>query len=214
VFVLALASPIGVLAHGYLFSAHMLQHILLVLIVPPLVLLSLPPVSTSSASTQGVGRFLVPWLLGVGAMWFWHAPMLCDAASRSVSVQRLQTVSLVAMGSAFWWPIIGPRLAHRFAAFPAMVYLFTACAACTILGILVTFSPTEVCSVYASPVDRLGVLPLVRDGWGLTPSADQEIGGLMMWVPGCLIYAVSILAMYARYSRDEAEAPALSKDPT
>jgi putative membrane protein len=157
-------------------------------------------------------------------MWLWHAPVLCNAASQSLSVERLQTVSLVAMGSAFWWPIVGPRVGQRFTPFAAMVYLFTACSACTILGILVTFSPIEVCSVYASPVDRLGALPLLRDGWGLTPKADQEIGGLLMWVPGCAIYAASILAMYARYAKDEAEsaergalAPAsseLSKDPT
>jgi putative membrane protein len=81
--------------------------------------------------------------------------------------------------------------------------MFTACTACTLLGILVTFSPVQVCSVYAHPVDRLGALSLIRDGWGLTPKADQEIGGLMMWVPGCMIYLGSILSLYARYLRDE-----------
>jgi len=204
VFVVALASPIGVLARGYLFSAHMLQHILLVLVVPPLVLLSLPAARTDVSSPHHPIRFFAPWLLGVGAMWFWHAPTLCNAATHNLSILRLQTVSLVAMGSAFWWPIVGPRSGHRLAPFGAMLYLFTACAACTVLGIFVTFSPVEVCSVYLHPVDRLGALPLLRDGWGLTPKADQEIGGLMMWVPGCLVYAASIIAMYARYSREEA----------
>jgi putative membrane protein len=212
VFVLALASPIGVLARGYLFSAHMLQHILLVLVVPPLVLLALPVRATDSPQSTHVARFFVPWLLGVGAMWFWHAPTLCDAASRSLMVQRLQTVSLVGMGSAFWWPIVGPRLAQRLSPFGAIVYLFTACAACTVLGILVTFSPVEVCSVYAQPVDRLGVLPLLRDRWGLTPKADQEVGGLLMWVPGCVVYAASILAMYGRYIRGVDVVPTPTKE--
>ncbi len=213
-FVLALASPIGVLARGYLFSAHMLQHILLVLIVPPLALLSLPASRTSPREhVKGSSsiRLFLPWIMGVGAMWLWHAPMLCDAASRSLSISRVQAISLVFMGSAFWWPILGPRADQRFAPFAAMAYLFTACIACTALGILVTFSPVEVCSIYAHPVDRLGALSLLRDRWGLTPKIDQEIGGLMMWVPGCFIYAMSILLMYARYSRDVE--PEASSDP-
>ena len=199
---LALSSPVGVLARGYLFSAHMLQHILLVLAVPPLILLSGPRQQGDGAATR---MPFLPWLLGVGAMWLWHAPTLCNAASQSLSVQRLQTLSLLAMGGAFWWPLVGPRPAQWLSPFGAIVYLFTACIACTALGVLVTFSPVEVCSIYAHPVDRLGVLPLLRDGWGLTPKADQEVGGLLMWVPGCLVYAGSILAMYGRYVRGDIE---------
>ena len=195
VLLLALSSPIGVLARGYLFSAHMLQHLLLVLVVPLLVLMGglRPP------NPPKIPPFIA-WLLGASAMWLWHAPTLCNAASQSLGVQRLQTLSLIAMGGAFWWPIIS---ADRLSPFGAIVYLFTACAACTVLGVLVTFSPVEVCSVYAHPVDRLGVLPLLRDRWGLTPKVDQEIGGLLMWVPGCLVYAGSILVLYGRYVRSE-----------
>jgi cytochrome c oxidase assembly factor CtaG len=115
----------------------------------------------------------------------------------------MQTISLMLMGGAFFWPILGPRASSRLTPFAGMLYMFTACTACTLLGILVTFSPVQVCSVYAHPVDRLGALSLIRDGWGLTPKADQEIGGLMMWVPGCMIYLGSILSLYARYMRDE-----------
>jgi cytochrome c oxidase assembly factor CtaG len=142
-------------------------------------------------------------------MWVWHAPTLCDAASQSVSVHRLQTLSLVGMGAAFWWPIFAPRAKRRLAPLAAMLYLFTACIACTVLGVLVTFSPVEVCSVYAHPVDRLGALSLLREGWGLTPKADQEIGGLMMWVPACVGYAIGILAMLGRYyGEDDGPLPA------
>lgn len=191
VLVVALASPVAVLARGYLFSAHMLQHILLVLVVPGLALLGgirAPKLPIAAA-----------WLLGIGAMWFWHAPTLCDAATRNVGVQRVQTLSLLVMGTAFWAPVITERLT----AFGAIAYLFTGCVACTVLGVIVTFSPVEVCSIYAHPVDQLGLLPLLRDRWGLTPKADQELGGLLMWVPGCLVYAGSILALYGRYVRSE-----------
>jgi cytochrome c oxidase assembly factor CtaG len=82
------------------------------------------------------------------------------------------------------------------------VYLFTACVACTLLGIAITFSPVEVCSVFTHPVDRLGVMPRVRDGWGLTAERDQQIGGLLMWVPACLVYGAAILSVLARIFRD------------
>jgi putative membrane protein len=220
VFALALASPIEVLSRDYLFSAHMLQHLLLVLVVPPLVLLALPAEGTPrtrvlspTPSSPPLG-FAVPaaWALGTGAMWLWHAPTLCDAASRSLTVHRLQTLSLVGMGAAFWWPIFAPRAQRRLEPLAAMLYLFTACLACTVLGFLLTFSPIEVCSVYADPVDRLGALSLLRTGWGLTPKVDQEIGGLMMWVPPCIGYAIGILVMLGRYYRAD-DAP-LPDEPT
>jgi putative membrane protein len=198
VFVLALASPIGVLSRGYLFSAHMLQHLLLVFVVPPLALVSLPA-SVPTRERVSAGFAVPQWGLGVGAMWLWHAPTLCDAAARSLGIHRFQTLSLVAMGAAFWWPIFAPRAKHRLTPLAAMLYLFAACIACTVLGVLVTFSPVEVCSVYAHPVDGLGALPLLREGWGLTPKVDQEIGGLMMWVPACIGFAIGILAMLGRY---------------
>jgi cytochrome c oxidase assembly factor CtaG len=118
-------------------------------------------------------------------------------------VQGLQTVSLVVMGFAFWRPVLAPRTAHRLPAFAAIAYLFAACVACTVLGILVTFSPVEICSAYAHPVDALGALPLLRDGWGLSCKVDQEIGGLLMWVPTCFVYAGAILATLGRYYAEE-----------
>jgi cytochrome c oxidase assembly factor CtaG len=209
VLVLALASPIGRLADGYLFSAHMLQHLLLVLIVPPLALLGAGPGLRSDGAAKAAGRAgrlmarpLVAWGLGVGAMWLWHERTLCDAASHSAVLHRLQEVSLLAMGTAFWWPILAPREQSRLPPLPGVLYLFTACVACTLLGILITFSPVEVCSIYAHPVDRLGVMTLLRDGWGLTAAKDQQVGGLLMWVPACLVYAVGILGVLGRLFRE------------
>ncbi len=193
---IALLSPLATLARGVLFSAHMLQHLLLVLVVPPLVLLSLPHDPPGETRSGAWLRWIPSWGLGVGAMWLWHTPTLCDAASTSVGMLRAQTVSLLVMGTAFFWPIFGPRAAQRLTTFGAMAYLFTACAVCTVLGIAITFSPVEVCSVFAHPSPA-------RDALGLTAKSDQEIGGLLMWVPGCLIYASCIVAMYGRYARAE-----------
>jgi cytochrome c oxidase assembly factor CtaG len=205
VFVVALASPVGTLADGYLFSAHMLQHLLLVLVVPPLALLGLPafpgPSLTLGAGERAMRRFplLVSWAMGVGAMWLWHAPTLCNAAAQSALVHRVQEATLVAMGIAFFWPVLAPRHDRRAPPLVCVLYLFTACIACTILGIVVTFSPVEVCSVYLHPQDRLGILPTLRDGWGLSPARDQQIGGLLMWVPACLVYLTTIMGSLARF---------------
>jgi cytochrome c oxidase assembly factor CtaG len=205
VFFAALASPIGVLARGYLFSAHMLQHLLLVLAVPPLVLLGLPRGEDGSRQRREwtLKACAAPWLAGVGAMWIWHARTLCNAAAVSPTVQWIQTASLLAMGVAFWRPVLAPRLADRLPPLAGVLYLFGACVACTILGVIVTLSPVEVCAAYSHPVDSLGILPLLRDGWGMNCRADQELGGLLMWVPACLVYAAAILAALGRYYGEE-----------
>ncbi len=197
VVVLALLSPVDALSRGTSFSAHMLQHMLLVLAAPPLALLACAPVS--GVRRAGPPAVFPCWILGVGAMWFWHLPALCNAAARSDDVHALQTVSLLTMGAAFWWPILSPRPEHRLPELAAIAYLFTACLACTLLGVSLAFSPVEVCTVYAHPADALNALPLLRDRWGLTPAVDQRLGGLLMWVPGCTVYAACILGMLARY---------------
>jgi putative membrane protein len=206
-FYITMASPIDVLADGYLFSAHMLQHLLLLLVVPPLILLGLSSTPVPDRFQNGrwqwlnwiLRRPLANWLLGVGGMWLWHAPALCNAAVTNEWVHRLQYVSLLAMGLAFWWPIIGPWRAQRLSPLVGIIYLSSACLGCTILGIIITFAPVEVCSIYLHPVDRLGVLPLIQNQWGLIPGKDQQLGGLLMWVPACLIYFCGILGLFARW---------------
>ena len=257
VFLLTLDSPLEALADGYLFSAHMLQHLLLLLIVPALLLgawgateaknaifrmhrddepvSSLSPQPSPRSFLAGRGRQivgrqlcllpllpgrrglgsggplyprfieslfyhpLVTWLAGVGAMWFWHVPTLCDAATSNPGVRTVQTLSLLALGSLFWLPILGPNRERRLPALAGVLYLFTACVGCTLLGIIITFAPVSVCPVYLHPIDKLGLLPLIRTRWGITPALDQQIGGLLMWVPACLIYFCGILGLLARW---------------
>ena len=199
-FFLTLASPIDSLADGYLFSAHMMQHLLLLLVIPPLILLGLTPAPVPNQLETDRWKWLnwilrnpvANWFLGVGGMWLWHAPMLCNAAVTNVWIHRLQYVSLLLMGFAFWCPIIGPWNSHRLTPLVGMIYLFSACLGCTVLGIIITFAPVEVCSVYLHPLDRFGILPLIQNQWGLMPAKDQQLGGLLMWVPACLIYFCGI----------------------
>jgi putative membrane protein len=199
VLLLAFISPFSALANGYLFSAHMVQHILLVLIVPALLLLSLPrPFSLRPPFTY-LTHPLIGWIAGVGAMWLWHAPTLCNAAATSRTVSAIQTTSLLLMGTVFWWQVLAPREEQRLSPPAGIVYLFTACTACSVLGIILTFAPVSICPVFQHPVDRLGILSMIRGNWGLTSDRDQQIGGLLMWVPMCAIYATAILAQLARW---------------
>jgi putative membrane protein len=213
-FAMAMISPLGTLANGYLFSAHMTQHLLLLLIIPALLVLSIPreaannskPEATSSGTKLTMKGAVVSWMAGVGAMWLWHMPALCNAATGSRWIRALQTVSLLAMGVMFWWPVIGPRRSQLLSPLAGVGYLFTACMACTLLGVFITFSPVAVCAAYHHPIDRLGILPLIRQGWGLTPSVDQQLGGLLMWVPACLIYLSGVIGQLARwYGQGEVE---------
>lgn len=204
---IALVSPLGELADGYLFSAHMTQHILLVLIVPALLLLSLPGSFYLPRSLAPFTHPLVGWFAGVGAMWLWHAPALCNAATTLKAVSIIQTLSLVLMGSLFWWQVLAPRDAERLSPVAGIAYLFTACVACSVLGIILTFAPVSICPAYQQPVDRLGILDMIRGQWGLTSERDQQIGGLLMWVPMCLIYLAAILAQLARWQSDPVPQP-------
>jgi len=200
VFVVTLSSPLSALAAGYLFSAHMLQHILLLLIVPALLLMSLPPYVSLGARSWLISNPMVGWICGVGAMWLWHARPLCNAAVSSQLVNAIQIFSLLLLGAIFWRQILAPREDERMSPPGAVLYLFSACVACSVLGILITFSPVSVCPIYAQPaVGRLGVLNLIQGNWGITPDKDQQIGGLLMWVPMCLVYLAAIIAQLARW---------------
>jgi cytochrome c oxidase assembly factor CtaG len=213
VLVLALVSPLNALAAGYLFSAHMLQHILLLLIVPALVLMSLPRWVSLGPRSWIIANPLAGWIAGVGAMWLWHARPLCNAAVSSQVVNTLQISSLLLLGAIFWRQVLAPREEERMSPAGAVIYLFSACVACSVLGILITFSPVSVCPIYAqAPTDRLGILNLIQSNWGITPEKDQQIGGLLMWVPMCLVYLSAIVAQLARwFAHPLGSAPVMDK---
>ena len=213
VFVLTLISPLNTLAAGYLFSAHMMQHILLLLIVPALLWMSLPRWVSLGPRSWLLANPFVGWVAGVGAMWLWHARPLCNAAVSSKFVGALQIFSLVVLGGIFWRQILAPREDERMSAPGAVLYLFSACVACSVLGILITFAPVRVCPIYAQPpADHLGLLNLIQTNWGLTPEKDQQVGGLLMWVPMCFVYLSAIIAQLARwFAQPVATAPATEK---
>ncbi|MCG8584383.1 MAG: cytochrome c oxidase assembly protein [Pirellulales bacterium] len=203
ILVFSYVSPIGVLADGYLFSAHIVQHLLLLLVVPMCLVLSLPRNVSfgrlSNASSSQIARWaIVGWLSGLGTMWFWHVPSLCNASTSIAWLGAVRDATFLLAGLAFWWPIYAPRESHRLAAPNAVVYLFSACVGCTLLGIYITFTTVAVCPVFANPVGSLPVLTALYDV-GLTSAADQHLGGLLMWVPPCTLYVCAIISVLCRW---------------
>ena len=197
-FLVALASPLAVLASRYSFSAHMMQHLLLLLIVPLCAILAWPSSAVAAGDLRQASspsKALPGWLAGVGAMWFWHVPAFCTAAMQSSAVFAIQACSLIAAGAAFWWPVFRPQLQRRMQPHVAAAYLFSGCVGCSLLGIYITFSPVSVCPLYAAGGGGSEeLMRLVHEQWGLTHRLDQQVGGLLMWVPACMVYLGAILA--------------------
>ncbi len=211
-YVFALVSPLDYLGRTYLFSAHMIQHILLLLIVPLLLLLAIPEKLAKKALSvepfgsimKVLGHPLIAWFLGVGAMWVWHLPSLHDMVLANDNLYIAQQISFVLIGMIFWWPVFAPVESRRLSPLTSTLYLSSACLGCTILGMLITFAGAGLYAAYMTPVDTMGILPLLRGELCLTPGVDQQIGGLTMWVPGCLIYLTASMVTLARwYSTEE-----------
>lgn len=195
-FLIALTSPLATLASRYMFSAHMAQHLLILLIVPLFAVLAWPA-STSSPSPlpqRQNGAIPIAWIAGIGAMWFWHIPAMCNASMSSPFVFGIQQTSLIAAGALYWWPVFAPDTSRRMQPHLAAAYLFSGCLGCTLLGIYIAFSPISVCPMYNAPVGSNELIRLIRQQWGFSHRIDQQVGGLLMWVPACMVYLAAILA--------------------
>ena len=196
---LALVSPLDTLADNYLFSMHMFQHLLLSEVVPPLLLLGIPLVwwewvlrwRPLNAVERVLRQPLVAWSCGIAALWIWHWPRLFDASLQNESLHAFQHLCFIVTGTIFWYPVITPVPGHRLTTFPAVCYLFAGCTFSSLLGIFITFCSYQIYPFYLHPADEMGILPQLRGV--LSAHADQQLGGLLMWFPCCLIYASAIL---------------------
>lgn len=204
---LALLSPLDILSDQYLFSAHMVQHLLLVLVAPPLLLAGLPEPPLRQLMTRKLparlerllGYPLLAWLLGIGTLYIWHLPPIYAATLADEWVHSAEHLSFLVTGTIFWWPLVGSVASQSLNTFFALAYLFTAALANSILGIIFTFAPSLIYTGYQNPQDSLDILPLLRERWGLSPMLDQQLGGLFMWVGGGLIFLISMLAVLIRW---------------
>ena len=200
---LALVSPLDLLADHYLFSAHMVQHLLLTLVAPPLLLLGAPtwllrPLlrwRVLAWAERSLGHPLVALGLFTVALAAWHVPRLYEWALATQLAHVAMHLSLLATATLFWWPVVHADVATHGLSYPGrMAYLFAACVPSTALGAVLTFAAAPFYPTYSAAADPLGLglFALTRGAWGLTPLADQQLGGLLMWVPGGLVYLLGI----------------------
>ncbi|MFZ0733131.1 MAG: cytochrome c oxidase assembly protein [Candidatus Sulfotelmatobacter sp.] len=207
ILLLALVSPIDALSDHYLFSVHMIQHLLLILVVSPLLILGIPADFAvrflGKPRIAGVERVLsnpfVSWTAAALALGLWHVPLLYNFALAHEGVHILEHLIFLITATIFWWPVLTPVPELRLGAGATVLYLFLASIFNSILGIIITFAPLGWYPAYVHPQDVLGVLPLIRNQWGISAAADQQLGGLLMWVPAGLIYFSIIVGTVIRW---------------
>lgn len=193
VLVAALLSPID-LGARYLFTLHMLQHMLLLLVAPPLMALAVPPSLLGWIYQRPALRRLlravwspVPaFLLFNGILLLWHLPAAYDATLHSPWIHAAEHASFVATGLVFWGLIASPAPIFVRAPWGLRLALLVGTDIVNfILGFALTFAGRPFYLAY-TVVPRL---------WGLTPLDDLKLGGVLMWVMGQLIYAAPVLIL-------------------
>lgn len=134
----------------------------------------------------------VAWALHGAALWLWHVPVLFDAALQSEVVHYLQHAMLLTTAFLFWASIL-PRRANARTRITSVFSLLTTSMHSTLLGALLTLSPTVWYASYA----------VAAGPAGLSALEDQQLAGLIMWVPAGLVYLIAALALCAAILRDE-----------
>ncbi len=161
----AFLSPLCALSSA-LFSARVVHHVLLVVIAAPLLALSSP-----ARAATGVG---LPFLLATAALWLWHVPRAYDWALGNMAIYWVMQATLFGSACLFW------RAVFSQPAGSGVGWVFLAYLAMGMLGAILTLAPDAVYATHATT-------PLL---WGLSPLSDQQLGGLVMWMPAGLPFAV------------------------
>jgi len=206
---LALASPLHPLAE-LLLQFHMIQHLVLMMVVPPLLLLGAPTLPLlrglprsvlqhglrhvfASTALQRLGRFLTHPLVCLLAFTVstvaWHVPGLYELALQSELWHDVQHVCFLGTGLLFWWPVVQPWPSRlRWPRWTMIPYLLFADIQNTALSAFLVFSERVLYPTYAA-VPRL---------WGISALDDQAAAGAIMWVPGSVIFLVPVAVIVIR----------------
>jgi putative membrane protein len=211
VLVLVLMSPLDTLSEA-LFSVHMLQHLILMLVAAPLLVVSdfqlallwalprgraqaLGSGFNQSRPVSGAWRVVnspvFVWIVFTAAMWLWHASSFYQAALRNEWVHVLEHLTILITAMLFWWILFKhtqPDHIHYAVTIP---FLFLTVLQSGILGALMTFTDRPWYSYYMASVTR----------WGLTPLQDQQFAGLIMWIFGGTVFTLLTIGYFAAWLR-------------
>lgn len=206
----ALVSPVHPLG-DVLFSAHMAQHELLMIVAAPLIVLGRPgaayfravPAAWRPAVGRGLHaisparrsllRPLPAGLIHAAALWVWHLPILFEAALAHPLAHAAQHASFFLSALLFWDSVFFP-VGGRQARGGAIVSVFATALHTTVLGALLTCSGRIWYPHYAA----------TTEAWGYAPLEDQQLGGLIMWVPAGVVYLAAGLALFSQWMRESA----------
>jgi len=200
---LTLNGPLHNLSDSYLFSVHMAQHLVLTLVFPPLLLYGTPAsVVRPLLRPHWVFRFarwatrpLRAGVLFSAPITLWHFPQFYEAALEHHPLHIIQHLVFIATAVIMWWPVLSPVPELPRASYPTqLVYLFVLGLPVSLVGAMVTLAE-GVLYPYYSAAPRV---------WSLTPLADQQLGGLLMWIVGTIYLWGATSVVWFRWSgRDE-----------
>jgi putative membrane protein len=210
----ALLSPVAVYSER-LFFMHMIQHLLLLLIAPPLLLLGKPlvpmlwglPSSWRRRAGQMLGPSHVLARLGdtltmplVAASAFvitiavWHIPVFYDAAQGRTLTHDLEHLMFFGTALLYWWPVIHPAGGRRRLSYGlAVPYLLPPFLESMVIGVLLTFADRPLYRTYAE----------MEMPWGFSVVSDQQLGGLIMWIPGGMLFLIPLIGLLTAVLRNE-----------
>ncbi len=205
---LAIFSPIDYIGEHYLFSAHMTQHLIMFFIVPLGLILGTPGwmigLLLRLPGALAVGRILTNPVVAIIAsqavVALWHVPTLYEAALTNQLLHDTEHMSYIVVSMMMWWPLASqseqlPRLAPVFQIF----YLFVLPVPQSLFGAVLTFAEEPVYSVYAEA-------PRV---FSISAADDQQLGGLLMWTPGKVVFWFALAIVFFRWFADERHQGAL-----
>lgn len=207
----ALISPLDAIS-GALASAHMVQHVLLVLVAAPLLAMSAPSGTLLRGSPPGARRVAARWqrrlrltrghlsvlrhpaavwLLHVATIWFWHAGVPYDAALEHHALHVVEHATFLATAVLFWRVVVGARRADRVPNGLGVLLVFAMAMQSVFLSALLTFARAPWYSGYAATTAP----------WDLAPLADQQLAGVIMWIPAGLVYLAAGLTLMVTWVR-------------
>lgn len=192
------------LSDYYLFSAHMVQHLVLTLVAPPLLIMGTPGWMLRPALRWPIVRTMAPRVT-TAPMCFaiftvmlaaWHLPPVYNLAMAHHNVHIMQHLCFMVAATFMWWPVLSPLPELPRVSYPAqMLYLFLLSIPMSLIAICIGYSDHVLYPAYSSA-------PRI---WGITPLQDQLIGALIMWVPGGLFFFVIISVVFFRWQQADGE---------
>ncbi len=202
VLVVSLNGPVHDLSDYYLFLIHMLQHLLLTLLFPPLLIYGVPgwllrPL-LRPAWVRRTGRFLTHPVVAGGLFTLvvaaWHTTPLYDLMMRNHDVHIATHLMFIVTAVIMWWPVMSP--VEEVPPLPLgarMLYLFLVSIPMQVVAAIITFADAPLYTWY---------VPAART-WGLSPLDDQKLGGLLMWVPGNLWMFGALAILFFRWAKED-----------